>query len=149
VSDLVKTIRQGFESIVQETLGPDWSELQYKYTIEKNPKNTRKRYGVVVQDGTPTDGAIGWVTVNRTFNLTLADEHVNVAGDENAQIVQDKLEDLHENIYVAAKGKKLGVPNQVLNVTISSIGEPFLDVDGTMFMTFGYTVTYRTQALGC
>lgn len=147
---IVDDIRDGFEDLVQGVLGSDWNRLQYTYTIEKNPKNTCKRFGVIYGEGVVSaTGRIGDVTIDRDFSVILADEHIDVGGDENAQIVQNNLEVLHQSISEQSVLKKLGVPNQVYSVTITNISEPFLGVDGTMFITASYTVKYRSEAFRC
>jgi len=150
MSDIVKNIRTGLESVITDVLGSEWNPLQYKYDLEKNPTNTSKRWGVVVGDGVASaTGRIGDVTIDRTFTVTLGDEHVNQADDSNAQTVQDSLETLLDDIFIQAALKKLGVPNLVYSVTISSISEPLLVVDGTLFMQATYIIKYRSEAFRC
>lgn len=146
MSDIVKQIREGFESTITTTL-PTFSLLDHKFDLEKNNfRNNDQRFGVLVEGGANAIPILKHYTIGRSFVVRLAQGYnAKQKNDTLQQAAQDTLEDAIDEISKAAITTKLGLPSIVLDVTIINISPPEFDIEHLASIDVEYIIKYRNR----
>lgn len=145
MSNLVQQIREGMESIVATEL-PTFSELKYKFDVEKNDfRNNANRYGVVPRDITEVEGTIRSVTVDQTFELVLTTDYTNRKTDDAQMTAIEALYDSMEEVYKLVSYRKAGLSGIVLVVTLDTIEQEFFDENNVAVLRGNFIVKYRSS----
>lgn len=141
----VRTIVDSLTTLTDTFLGVDYTELKYKHIIEDNSElGASKKFGVIAQDVNEVSGALGFVTVNQNYEITLTDKYKTLkGGDESKDNARIRLQDLSLNLYNEIIKQKAGSPSIVINVLdLSSVLEE-LEEDNVITNKLSFTVIYR------
>ena len=153
MSDIVKQIRESFETCIQTTLGEEWAPLENKFDIEKNNfYNADKRFGVIFKTGGTAEGQLlKYITVERVCEVTLTNGYIaTLNNDVSLQSSIDVLEDAIDKIANISVNGKLGVPNLVIKTNLLAIEQPdYLSIENLVIMVFNLGVEYRSVFTQC
>ena len=142
MSDITKTIRDNFESLITSTL-TGWTVTKNKYDIENGHQNNQtKKFGVIIGAASAAANIINKsYTLDREFELTMLNKYVLASDiDKTVDIIEDALDD----IIKAAIHNKLGSPQNVLEVSISGISAIDLEtVEKVVIIKASFSVKYR------
>jgi hypothetical protein len=94
----------GLRTVIQDSLGTDYSRLTHEFHIDKNVFiGASKRWGLVPTSAPQRDGNNRTVTVDLEFEVTLTDEYISSEYEEQALIEKQiemfgEFEDLWKNL---------------------------------------------------
>lgn len=151
MSDVVKQIRTAMEGRI-EALSGAFTKLDNKFDLEKNSfVNEIKRYGVIAGEGSNESGPLRFVTINRTFGVTLCNKFKGMLNkDEQQQDVGDILEDIMDDAIKDFMSSKLGLPTLVLNVVFSNNEQvEYGEIENLAILRFNVVVTFRQSITNC
>lgn len=145
MSTAIKDISDSIKVRIAAEL-PDYSELAYKRTLEKNNfRTTSKRYGVLPLSGNQIDGVTKHMTMVMTFELTLTDQYFETNIDDTKKDISAM--ELRQNwlkVYRDLVKSKAGLPSQVMQVTSAELQEPeFLDDQKVVALRGRCDITFR------
>lgn len=147
MATLVQDIVEAFESEIATELGATYSELIYKYDIEKNSFRTNdKRYGVIPLFAETVEGVLCHYTMDQTFQVVLTHGYVSGVDSSDKESKLFLLYDKMSEITKMAYSKKLGLSSTVLNINPVSIDDPeFLEENKVVILRGNYVVRYRER----
>ena len=152
MSDTVKQIREGLETLIETTL-PTWKELENKYSLEKNNFiNQSKRFGVTTLGGTNTNSIIGYYSVARIFEVTFCNKYISTLNtDANPENAMDEIEDAMDEVIKAAVNSTLGLGGNVISgIIFDDIDDPDLEtLENVAINKLRFIINYRAQVTGC
>jgi hypothetical protein len=107
---LISTVYSGLKTVIQATLGTDYSELSHCYDIEKNSFETAtKRWGLLPYGAPEVNGETRANTSDLKFILLLTDEFGSTEESDTSVIAKEiemmgKFEDLWKAITLQKAG---------------------------------------------
>ena len=153
MSDIVKQIRESFETCIQTTLGDEWAKLDNKFELEKNNfYNQSKRYGVQFLSGVSSDSQLlKHISIDRNCIVTLTNDYISTINEDyKLQGCIDVLEDALDKILNVAVHSKLGIPALVLKTELIGINDPdFASIENLVILNINFAVSYRTVFTTC
>lgn len=146
MSDAVRTIADGIETVIQSVLGVNYKKLAYIQDVEKNNYNTNSnRYGVRPLAGGEVPGVTKNVHLTQAFEIVLSKAYRESSLNDTEQ--SEKTLDNFNNIlsiYKELVNTKCSVPLTVLHITNLQMSEPEFLVDSKVAIQRAtIEVTYR------
>jgi hypothetical protein len=123
----ISTIKAGIESVVQATLGAEYSKLEHIIKIEQNRFNSEPhRWGLRPAPSKEVEGNTQAHTLAYSFALTLTDSYISDScGDAEVVEKMTELMGLFEDIYKQLVIQKAGAPSIVRLVSGFAISDVF------------------------
>lgn len=96
-----------------------YSELAYAKDISKNTfKDSQKKFGVIPKEANETNGTLGFLTFEQSFEIILTNGFINKPmTDSEEQTKSIELQDLAQSIYKQIGNTKAGLPGTVIMVS--------------------------------
>lgn len=144
----ISNITTNIESRIQTLLGSDYKKLSYVFNIEENKfTGNTKRYGVIAESASETQGLVGGLTVTHDFIIKLTDTYskgaLNQLSDVGKQEATIRLEDNALSIVTDLQANKSAIETNILiinNYTKSSV--KFIEDSKVAYLEFYISIQY-------
>ncbi len=148
MGDVVKTIYQAVESVVQTELSFTAAANRMRYVIDpsKNDfKTIKDAYGILRLDAEPAAGVNRSYTMDHAYQVLLTGRVVNkLQGDQEVQEVLHILYNRSDTVLKALINKKLGLSTTVLNVFNQAwLAPEIFDENRLVLLRTAFTIKFR------
>lgn len=148
MTTIVSQIKSGLETRIEATI-PTYSKLSYQVDIGKNKfKGNYKGYSVLPSSASQTEGLVGSITLDHSFQLTLIDSY-NQGGKSQIsdELKASRISELNNDILKAYKDITVNkglVDSSVLIISDLSINEAeFLEEEKVITISCNFNIKYK------
>jgi hypothetical protein len=145
MTNIVEQINDAFEGLISTTLGVDYQELDYKWSVESNNfRQNSKRYAVVPSSAGTVSGIIRNYTLDHDFQVILTDNYISSNNNDDAKqtavfLLYENLDDIIKEVF----NKKLGLPSIVLGIGALTMDDVEFLEEKVVVLRALFTIKYR------
>lgn len=147
MSNIVEGINDDLKTVVTNSVGAGWSELDHVYDLEKNSFRTNfQRYGVIPDSAVQSLSISKYYTMEQNFIVILTDRYMDRSRndtDKKATVFTlfNKMDEIFKEAYLT----RINNAN-VVNIKELAMDTPeFLEEEKMVVLRATFTIIYRNQ----